>query len=75
MYDKQANLSDVFKNDKDLSLTDPSVYNNGMLNTKFGPMKANTPIYETPLKGYNIYGSLRFKDFSFNAPTLKIQLQ
>ena len=67
LYDKQADLSKVYPNNPDVNIDG---YKTGTQNTIYGPMKipgAVTPAYEAPMKGYNLYGSLRFKEFSFSA--------
>jgi len=73
LYDQQADLSKIYKNNPETNF-DNSVYNNGYLQTDLKdskgmniPMKTPQPSYTTPAKGYNIYGSIRFRDFSFSA--------
>ena len=67
MYDQQPDLSEVFPANPQLTIQS---YQTGTLNTFFGPMTSNyaiRPKYETPLKAYNIYGTIRFRDFSLAA--------
>lgn len=69
LYDKQADLSKVYSDDPGVNI---DAYKTGTINSIYGPMQSNkpiTPAYEAPMKGYNVYGSLRFKEFSFSALT------
>lgn len=60
-YDKQPDLSSIYKEDTLLSVAH---YSTGIFNTIFGeqrPSKAITPKYEAPTTAFNIYGALHLK--------------
>ncbi|MEP7263672.1 MAG: TonB-dependent receptor [Bacteroidota bacterium] len=65
-YDKGVDYSSYYKDDSALSVAS---YNDGTLNSFYGPYTPVTPIssgkYQAPLEAYNIYASLRLSDFSF----------
>jgi len=65
LYDKQNHVQNFYANEKDLSF-DTTVYYDGKLNTKFGPIETEKPTYQTPMKGYNFYGAIQFKGFMFS---------
>lgn len=65
-YDRQPDYSKIYAGDPLFSLDS---HKDGVFNTIYGPMAPKAPVkprYEAPMEAYNVYGSLRSGDFSFN---------